>query len=64
MKRASADELRQGLKSAQVFAKAGVDFVCIPIISQANKIDLRNQAETAIEKLIELAEAVEENENK
>lgn len=60
MIKASPVELRKTLLCAQTFARAGIDFVCIPIISSDNKIELNNQANKAMEVLIDLAESLED----
>lgn len=59
MKRASPVELRKALSTAGLFAKHGVDFVCIPVLDQGDKINLTNQARFRMEQFLDQAEAEE-----
>lgn len=61
MNRANPHDLRIALQCAQAFVNSGIDFVCIPIIDNADKHKLRVQADAALENLIELTENEEKN---
>ena len=40
MNRASPVELRKALESANLYVKSGIDFVCVPVTSSADKTAL------------------------
>lgn len=51
MKRCSADITRANIKAAKALASTGIDFVCIPASSAANKKELIGQFYEAMELL-------------
>jgi len=59
MKRASPVQLRQALDAADGLAKAGVRFVCVPVIDEADAMNLAGQAAQRLERLAYIAEAQE-----
>lgn len=59
MRRASPAVLRQALETAHFYAKAGIDFVCVPVLDEADKVSTTNQAQFRIEQLLDRAEAEE-----
>jgi hypothetical protein len=59
MKRASQNDLRASLKVACDLAKAGVGFVCIPVIDEADRRNLADQAVERMERIAVIAEAAE-----
>ncbi|WP_095067894.1 DUF1382 family protein [Pseudomonas sp. Irchel 3A18] len=56
MNRATPVSLRSSLEAAHTFANAGIDFVCVPVLSESDRIDLVNQAAARFEQLIQNAE--------
>ena len=61
MKRATPVELRRGLESAHALAKAGVTFVCVPVMSENDHSDLMHLARQRLGQLDEQAEAEEQH---
>ncbi|BBP51225.1 hypothetical protein PHLH3_08510 [Pseudomonas sp. St386] len=59
MKRASPVQLRQALDAADGLAKAGVRFVCVPVIDEADAMNLASQAAQRLERMALIAEAQE-----
>ncbi len=59
MNRASPAQLRKSLEVASAFAKAGIRFVCLPVVDEA---DHANLAEQAIERMERIAVIVESKE--
>lgn len=59
MKRASPVQLRQALEVAHTLVKHGVHFVCIPVIDEADALNLAGQAAQRLERLAYVAEAQE-----
>lgn len=59
MNRATPVSLRSSLEAAHTFANAGIDFVCVPVLSESDRIDLVNQAAARFEQLIQNAEKIE-----
>lgn len=59
MNRASPALLRQSLEVANTYAKAGIDFVCIPVLSESDRAKLINDGALRIEQLLDRAEAEE-----
>lgn len=57
MNRASPANLRQSLEVANTYAKVGIDFVCIPVLSETDRVELTNQGALRIEQLLDRAEA-------
>jgi len=52
MKRASPVQLRQSLEVANGLVKAGVRFVCVPVIDEADAMNLAGQAAQRLERLM------------
>lgn len=59
MKRAHPAQLRGAGEVAQAFIKAGILFVCMPVIDDQDHIDLTWQSEDRLERLAQIAEAEE-----
>ncbi|MBV4553079.1 DUF1382 family protein [Pseudomonas sp. SWRI102] len=59
MKRASPVQLRQSLEVANGLVRAGVRFVCVPVIDEADAMNLAGQAAQRLERLAYIAEAQE-----
>lgn len=59
MKRASPVQLRQSLEVAHALAKHGIQFVCVPVIDEADAMNLAGQAAQRLERLAYIAEAQE-----
>lgn len=59
MRRASPAALRHALETAHFYTKSGIDFVCVPVLDEADKTNLTNQAQFRIEEMLEQAEAQE-----
>lgn len=59
MKRASPVQLRQSLEVANGLVKAGVRFVCMPVIDEADGANLASQASERLERMALIAEAQE-----
>lgn len=57
MNRASPAELRKALEIAATYAKAGIDFVCVPVLSEGDKIALVNDSALRVEQLLEQTES-------
>ncbi|MCV4287898.1 DUF1382 family protein [Pseudomonas capsici] len=59
MSRATPVSLRSSLEAAHKYAKAGIDFICVPVLSESDRIDPVNQAAGRFEQLIQQAEKME-----
>ena len=59
MKRATPTQLRQSLELAQGLVKAGVRFVCMPVIDEADGMNLSSQAAERLKRVAVIAEAAE-----
>ncbi|MBV4552301.1 DUF1382 family protein [Pseudomonas sp. SWRI102] len=59
MKRASPVQLRQALEVANTLVKHGINFVCIPVIDEADAANLASQAAERLERMALIAEAQE-----
>jgi hypothetical protein len=59
MKRASPVQLRQALEVANTLVKHGINFVCVPVIDEADAVNLASQAAQRLERLAYIAEAQE-----
>ncbi len=59
MKRANPAQLRQSLEVAHGLVKAGVRFVCMPVVDEADGMNLASQAAERLERLALIAEAAE-----
>lgn len=58
MNRASPIDLRKAADTAGVYVKAGLLFVPMPVLSEADHTDLLRQAHTRLGQLIEAAKEV------
>jgi hypothetical protein len=59
MNRASPVQLRKSLDVAHAFAKAGVNFVCMPVVDEADHANLADQAQERLERIAVIVEAKE-----
>lgn len=59
MKRASPVQLRQSLEVANTMVKHGIRFVCMPVIDEADAMNLASQAAERLERMALIAEAQE-----
>lgn len=57
MFKCSPIDARKNLEAANVMANNGIDFVAVPVISQADKDDLQEQVQTRFDQLVATAEA-------
>ena len=60
MKRANPAQLRQSLEVAHGLVKAGVRFVCMPVVDEADGVNLSSQAAERLERMTLIAEAAEQ----
>lgn len=59
MKRATPPQLRQSLEVANTMVKHGIRFVCMPVIDEADAMNLSSQAAERFERMALIAEAQE-----
>ena len=59
MKRATPAQLRQSLEVANTLVKHGIRFVCMPVVDEADGMNLASQAAERLERLALIAEAGE-----
>jgi hypothetical protein len=59
MKRANPAQLRQALEVANALVKHGIHFVCMPVVDEADGVNLPNQAAERLERMTLIAEAGE-----
>ena len=59
MKRANPAQLRQSLAVANTLVKHGIRFVCIPVVDEADGVNLSSQAAERLERMTLIAEAGE-----
>ena len=59
MNRAHPAQLRGAGEVAQTFIRHGILFVCMPVLSDEDQIDLVRQSEDRLERLAQIAEAEE-----
>lgn len=59
MNRASPAQLRKSLEVADALAKAGIRFVCMPVVDEADHANLADQANERIERLAVISESQE-----
>ncbi|WP_116865660.1 DUF1382 family protein [Pseudomonas syringae] len=52
-------QLRQALQLADAYAKAGIRFVCMPVVDEADGMNLNNQAQQRLERMALIAESAE-----
>ncbi|RWU21293.1 hypothetical protein DM813_19085 [Pseudomonas alkylphenolica] len=61
MNRASPVEMRKAMEVANTLAKAGLLFVCVPVMSESDHDDLVHLAKQRLGELVEKAEAEEKH---
>jgi hypothetical protein len=59
MKRANPAQLRQAIELANKMVKLGILFVCMPVVDEADGMNLASQAAERFERLALIAEAGE-----
>ena len=59
MKRANPAQLRQSIEVANTMVKHGIRFVCMPVVDEADCLNLASQATERLERLALIAEAAE-----
>ncbi len=59
MKRANPAQLRQSLEVANTLVKHGIRFVCMPVVDEADGMNLASQATERFERMALIAEAGE-----
>lgn len=59
MKRANPAQLRQSLEVANTLVKHGIRFVCMPVVDEADGMNLASQATERLERMAVIAEAGE-----
>ncbi|QGF94494.1 DUF1382 family protein [Pseudomonas sp. CFSAN084952] len=60
MKRANPAQLRQSLEVANTLVKHGIRFVCMPVVDEADGVNLSSQAAERLERMALIAEAAEQ----
>lgn len=60
MKRANPARLRQSLEVANSLVKYGIRFVCMPVVDEADGVNLSSQAAERLERMALIAEAAEQ----
>lgn len=59
MKRANPAQLRQSIELANKMVKLGILFVCMPVVDEADGMNLASQAAERLERMALIAEAQE-----
>ena len=59
MKRANPAQLHQSLEVANTLVKHGIRFVCMPVVDEADGMNLASQAAERLERMAVIAEAGE-----
>lgn len=59
MKRATPVQLRKALEVAKALAEHGINFVCMPVVDEADGANLVGQAADRLERMVLIAEAAE-----
>jgi hypothetical protein len=59
MKRANPAQLRKSLEVANSLVKYGIRFVCMPVVDEADCLNLASQATERLERMALIAEAGE-----
>lgn len=59
MKRANPAQLRQSLEMANAMVKHGIRFVCMPVVNEADCLNLASLATERLERMALIAEAAE-----
>lgn len=57
MKRANPAQLRQSLEVANTMVKHGIRFVCMPVVDEADGVNLSSQAAERLERMALIAES-------
>ena len=60
MKRANPAQLRQAIELANTLVKHGIRFVCMPVVDEADCLNLATQAAERLERMALIAEAAEQ----
>lgn len=60
MKRATPAQLHQSLEMANTMVKHGIRFVCMPVVDEADGVNLSSQAAERLERMALIAEAAEQ----
>ncbi|AZP72799.1 DUF1382 family protein [Pseudomonas poae] len=60
MKRANPAQLRQSLEVANTMVKHGIRFVCMPVVDEADHLNLATQATERLERMALIAETAEQ----
>lgn len=60
MKRANPAQLRQSLEVANTMVRHGIRFVCMPVVDEADGVNLSSQASERLERMAVIAEAAEQ----
>lgn len=60
MKRANPAQLRQSLEVANSLVKYGIRFVCMPVVDEADGVNLSSQAAERLERMALIAETAEQ----
>ena len=60
MKRANPAQLRQSIEVANTLVKHGIRFVCMPVVDEADCLNLASQATERLERMALIAEAGEQ----
>jgi hypothetical protein len=60
MKRANPAQLRQSLEVANALVKHGIHFVCMPVVDEADGVNLSSQAAERLDRMAVIAEAAEQ----
>ena len=60
MKRANPAQLRQAIELANKMVKLGIRFVCMPVVDEADHLNLATQATERLERMALIAEAAEQ----
>lgn len=61
MNRASPLQLRKALEIANVMAKTGINFVCMPVVDESDYQNLLSKSEARLERIIAIAESSEKS---
>ncbi|MCD5994173.1 DUF1382 family protein [Pseudomonas sp. CDFA 602] len=59
MNRANPAQLRQALEVAHTLTKYGINFVCMPVVDEADGQNLQDQAQARLERMALIAESAE-----
>lgn len=60
MKRANPEQLRQSLEMANTMVKHGIRFVCMPVVDEADCLNLASQATERLERMASIAETAKQ----